>query len=78
MSCQSSKNRFLAAVDNICKNYFIYIFNYLTSNEARVPNDRHLLRELHNAGYLDENKYLDYCERHSQGDFDLEELHLPK
>ena len=62
-------------------NYFIYpakiihkIFGYLLGNESETCNNRILLRRLYNAGYLDDGKYQDLCEKNSNDNFDPEEL----
>jgi hypothetical protein len=56
---------------------FRFILNYLSCSETETLNDRNLLRELYNAGHIDEIKYQDCCERCSKGDFDPEELQTP-
>ena len=58
-------------IENIIHN----IFNYLSCSECDKSDDRMLLRNLYNAGYLDEEKYHDYRERCSDASFDPEEIH---
>jgi hypothetical protein len=61
-----------------CFNYpakIIYkIFDYLSGNERETLNNRLLLRRLYNAGYLDDGKYQDLCEKNSNNNLDPEEL----
>lgn len=56
---------------------FRSIFNYLACSGSEPLNDRNLLRELYNAGHMDEVKYQDCCEQCSKGEFDPEELQIP-
>ena len=50
------------------------IFDYLSGNDSETGNNRILLRRLYNAGYLDDGKYQDLCEKNSNNNFDPEEL----
>ena len=50
------------------------IFDYLSGNDSETGNNRILLRRLYNAGYLDDGKYQDLCEKNSNDNFDPEEL----
>ena len=58
--------------------YIIQIFhsicNYLSGYEPEKSNNRVLLRRLYNAGYLDDGKYHDLCEKSSNDNLDPEEL----
>ena len=56
-------------------NIFHNIFNYLSCSEGDKSDNRKLLRNLYNAGYLDEEKYHHFCERCSNDSFDPEEVH---
>jgi hypothetical protein len=51
------------------------IFNYLTCNEYDPSDNRRLLRNLYNAGHIDEGKYDHFRERCSNDNFDPEEIH---
>jgi hypothetical protein len=54
------------------------IFNYLTCNEYNeydLSDNRRLLRNLYNAGHIDEGKYHHFRERCSNDNFDPEEIH---
>lgn len=53
---------------------FHKIFNYLSSYEGETDNNRILLRRLYNAGYLDDEKYQNLCEKSSNDNLDPEEL----
>ena len=66
---------------NQFQNYFKYIAkifysicNYLSGYEPEKSNNRVLLRRLYNAGYLDDGKYQDLCEKSSNDNLDPEEL----
>ena len=66
---------------NEFRNYFKYIIkifhsicNYLSGYEPEKSNNRVLLRRLYNAGYLDDGKYQDFCEKCSNDNLDPEEL----
>jgi hypothetical protein len=66
---------------NELRNYPIYIVkifhsvcNYLSGYEPGKSNNRVLLRRLYNAGYLDDGKYQDLCEKSSNDNLDPEEL----
>ncbi len=50
------------------------IFDYLSGNDSESDNNRLLLRRLYNAGYLDDGKYHDLCEKNSNDNLDPEEL----
>jgi hypothetical protein len=50
------------------------IFDYLSGNESKTCSNRMLLRRLYNAGYLDDGKYQDLCEKNSNENLDPEEL----
>ena len=52
------------------------IFDYLSGNDNETGNNRILLRSLYNAGYLDDGKYQDLCEKNSNDNFDPEELSI--
>lgn len=54
--------------------FFHKIFKYLSGHESETCNNRTLLRRLYNAGYLDDGKYQDLCEKNSNDDLDPEEL----
>jgi hypothetical protein len=58
-------------VGNIIHN----IINYLTCDECDTTDNRRLLRNLYNAGYLDEGKYHQFRERCLNEKFDPEEIH---
>ena len=49
-------------------------FNYLSGAESETSNNRVLLRRLYNAGYLDDGKFQDLCEKNSNDNLDPEEL----
>jgi len=50
------------------------IFDYLSGYENETCNNRILLRRLYNAGYLDDGKYQDLCEKNSNENLDPEEF----
>jgi|GEM_PF-4688770 len=53
---------------------FHSLCNYLSGYEPEKSNNRVLLRRLYNAGYLDDGKYQDLCEKSSNDNLDPEEL----
>ena len=55
--------------------FFHNIFSYLSCNESDKSDNRKLLRDLYNAGYLDEGKYHQFRERCLNDSFDPEEVH---
>jgi len=58
-------------VGNIIHN----IFKYLSCDEGDTLDNRMLLRNLYNAGHIDEGKYHDCRERCLNNSFDPEEIH---
>ena len=50
------------------------IFNYISCYQSETANNRVLLRRLYNAGYLDDGKYQELCEKNSNDNLDPEEL----
>ena len=58
-------------VGNIIDN----IFKYLSCYECDLSDDKTLLRNLYNAGHIDEGKYHDFRERCFNDSFDPEEIH---
>ena len=70
-----------ASMLNRFRGYLVYpviiihkIFDYLSGTESETCNNRILLRRLYNAGYLDDGKYHDLCEKNSNNNLDPEEL----
>ena len=70
-----------ASMLNRFRGYLVYpviiiqkIFDYLSGTESEICNNRILLRRLYNAGYLDDGKYHDLCEKNSNNNLDPEEL----
>ena len=55
--------------------FFRHIFSYLSCYEGDQSDNRKLLRDLYNAGYLDEGKYHQFRERCLNESFDPEEIH---
>ena len=51
------------------------IFSYLSCNEYDPSDNRRLLRNLYNAGHIDEGKYHHFREKCSNDNFDPEEIH---
>ena len=51
------------------------IFKYLTCSECDPSDNSMLLRNLYNAGHIEEGKYHDFRERCSHDNFDPEEIH---
>jgi hypothetical protein len=51
------------------------IFKYLSCGECGRSDNRRLLRNLYNAGHIDEAKYHHYRERCLNDSFDPEEIH---
>ena len=72
-----SRNSWFGGGFKLVRKIIKNIFSYLSCHESETLNDRHLLRELYSAGYIDELKYQDCCEQCSKGEFDPEDLHLP-
>ena len=60
---------------NFVRNFIHDIFSYLSSNEYDPSDNRRLLRNLYNAGHIDEGKYHHFRERCSNDNFDPEEIH---
>jgi len=58
-------------VGNIIHN----IFKYLSCSECDSSDNKTLLRNLYNAGHLDEAKYHDFRDRCLNDSFDPEEIH---
>ena len=51
------------------------IFNYLSCYDCDTSDNRILLRNLYNAGHIDEGKYHHFRERCLSDNFDPEEIH---
>ncbi len=54
---------------------FHYIFNYISCNADDPTDNKMLLRNLYNAGHLDEGKYHHFREKCLNDNFDPEEIH---
>ena len=59
----------------IVRNIIQNIFNYLSCYEHDKSDNRMLLRNLYNAGQLDEGKYHQFRKRCLDESFDPEEVH---
>jgi hypothetical protein len=57
------------------RNIIHNIFSYLSCHECDTSDNRMLLRNLYNAGQIDEGKYHHFRERCLNDSFDPEEIH---
>ena len=72
--CASSQNLTSGPfrwVGNILHN----VFKYLSCYECDPSDNKTLLRNLYNAGHIDEGKYHDFRKRCLNDSFDPEEIH---
>ncbi len=56
-------------------NIIYYVFKYLSCHEDDKSDNRMLLRNLYNAGHLDEGKYHQFRKQCLNDSFDPEEIH---
>ena len=72
--CASSPNLIWGPF-RLVGNFIQNIFKYLSCYEGDTSDNRMLLRNLYNAGHMDEGKYHDLRERCLNDNFDPEEIH---